>query len=393
MRTHRIILALFVLSLVASACQSAPALSSTPSSGPSSTPAQSAAPSSTPAQSSAQTAPRPSATLPLAPTRTPVSIGGPTPPRTGGPDLKGTFLFAPGDGSIWLQDANGANPRVIVKSTAETFAESPAFSPDGKLVAFAMNTLNKDGLVVKDIRLVNADGSNMRTVAAPPSPKTAYSAPSFSPDGKQVYFAQSYPVPPSGEYSEIDRVAVTGGALAKVIETGRSPNVSPDGKKIVFQRFDFKTFAASLWVANSDGSAAKQILDQDAFLAILGARFSPDSASIVFSASGPPNKKLPGLSYRSAPAASDCWMGLGPLCVVARAYADGLPWDLWLVAADGSKFEQLTKIGSDSPYPAWSPDGKYVAFFDISGFYVVNRETKALNQVIQGGGHGALDWR
>jgi Tol biopolymer transport system component len=80
-------------------------------------------------------------------------------------------------------------------------------------------------------------------------------------------------------------------------------------------------------------------------------------------------------------------------CWVNTAQAHGLPWDLWLVNLDGTEFEQLTKIGADSPYPAWSPDGKYIAFMGFSGFYVVNRETKDGYLISMNGGHGLVDWR
>jgi Tol biopolymer transport system component len=79
-------------------------------------------------------------------------------------------------------------------------------------------------------------------------------------------------------------------------------------------------------------------------------------------------------------------------CWLNTASAHGLPWDLWLVNLDGTKFERLTQIGADSPYPTWSPDGKFVAFMDFTGMYVVNRQSKEGYLISMNGGHGALDW-
>jgi Tol biopolymer transport system component len=94
---------------------------------------------------------------------------------------------------------------------------------------------------------------------------------------------------------EIDRVSSAGGAAQQVLEGGRAATVSPNGKKIAYLRLDFKLYRSSLWVADTDGSHPKQLVDQDTFVQIQGARFSPDSRTLVFAASGVPQKQLPGL--------------------------------------------------------------------------------------------------
>jgi hypothetical protein len=74
------------------------------------------------------------------------------------------------------------------------------------------------------------------------------------------------------------------------------------------------------------------------------------------------------------------------------ARADGLPWDLWLVSVDGVRFQQLTNVGFDSPWPAWSRDGKYIAIFETSGFYVLDVNQRLISQWRPEGGHGVMDW-
>ncbi|HEX2999619.1 MAG TPA: hypothetical protein VHR86_05215, partial [Armatimonadota bacterium] len=71
----------------------------------------------------------------------------------------------------------------------------------------------------------------------------------------------------------------------------------------------------------------------------------------------------------------------------------GLPWDLWLVNLDGTKFERLTSIGADSPVPVWSPDGKYIVFFEATGIYLLDRDSKAIYPISGIGGYGGFDWR
>jgi Tol biopolymer transport system component len=324
----------------------------------------------------------------------------PTPARS--LNLRGQVVFAPGDGSLWLQEANGGNAHVLVKSTGTNYAESPAFSPDGKHVAYVQTTYDQNGNAIGDIRVIDLAGKDERVMAAPPDIKTSFSFPAWSPDGKELWFTRTTVVAEAAS-DEIDRVSIAGGAVQPVLDGGRAATVSPDGKKIAYLRLDFKLYRSSLWVADSDGSHPKQLLDQGTFVQLQGARFSPDSRTLVFAASGIPQKQLPGLqSRRDAPddtaqshasTAEGCVYKILFTCWVNTAHAHGLPWDLWLVNLDGTEFEQLTKIGADSPYPAWSPDGKYIAFMDYSGFYVVNRETKDGYLVSMNGGHGRVDWR
>jgi Tol biopolymer transport system component len=316
----------------------------------------------------------------------------PTP--SGSLNLKGRFIFATGDGSLALEDAGSNNPRPVFKATADLYGDSPVFSPDGKQIAFSASSFTKDGAVVQDVRVMNADGTNARVVAAPTDPKVTYGFPAWTPDGKDLYITQSYSVPPSSQHDEIDAVSVNGGALRKVMDNAREATVSPDGKKIVFSILDYQTYSAGLWIANIDGSSRKQLLPSGVFPALYGPRFSPDMQSIVFAESGPASKKLPG-AYAFDPPAEDssCAVAFGFFCFAENAEAHGLPWDLWLVNLDGTKFERLTNLGADSPVPAWSADGKQIAFYDATGIYILDVATKKIYQVSDSRGYGGFDWR
>ncbi len=322
----------------------------------------------------------------------------PTPARP--LNLAGQVVFSPGDGSLWLQNASGGNTRPLAKRNEDHYAEMPAFSPDGKQVAYAAKSYTQQGEMIEDIRVVNVDGTNERVIASPPDTKTALSFPAWSPDGQQIWLTRSL-ITPGAEHDEIDRVALSGGTPRMVLDNARNVNLSPDGKRMVFLRFDYKTLRSSLWVASADGSNPKMIMDDRAFAAIEGPRFSPDSTTIAFAASGAPQETLPGLQslgpggeQAQAPlaAADSCAVRLLFTCWVGSASAHGLPWDLWLVNLNGTKYERLTQVGADSPYPVWSPDGTHVAFMDFSGIYVVERQSKTGYLVSMNGGHGALDW-
>lgn len=292
-----------------------------------------------------------------------------------------------------VQDAAGKEAKMIFDPKDGTYADFPAFSPDGKSIAFSTSSVKPDGSFEYGIRVTNADGSNQRVLAVPENPKAIFVHPAWSVDGKDIYFTQSYAVPPATDHSEVDRVSASGGKYTRVLDDAREAEVSPDGKKISYYKLDSKTFASSLWVAILDGSNAKMLIDTQTFSALYGARFSPDSQTILFTASGAPKKKLPGVAQLISPGKNSCAVEFLFTCLVERAYAHGLPWDLWLSNLEGSKFTRLTDIGSDSPSPAWSSDGKYVAFFEATGIYVLDGEKKTIFPVTNRGGYGGFDWR
>ncbi len=346
-----------------------------------------------PTPTAAPVPPKPQPTLPPATFPRPQNPAiQPTP--IGGMGLKGKFVFAQGDGSLMIEDAGSNNPRALLKATTELYADSPVFSPDGKQVAFTASSFTKDGAVIQDVRVINADGTNLRVIATPDNPKIMLGFPAWTPDGKDLFITQSYSVPPSTQHDEIDRVSASGGPLRKVTENAREASISPDGKKLVYSVLDYQTYSAGFWVANLDGSNRKQILPTGVFAAVFAPRFAPDMQSIVFAGSGPPTKKLPGVSALVRPTDDNsCAVAFGFVCLVEKAEAHGLPWDLWIVNLDGTQFERLTQLGADSPVAAWSADGKQIAFYDASGIYVIDRATKKVTQVSDSHGYGGFDWK
>lgn len=326
---------------------------------------------------------RPSATLERVPVRTSLVDGTPAP----APEVTGKFIFAPGDGSIWVQEpANGA-PKPVIKPTAEMFADAPQWAPDGKTFVYVQSTLTQQGTAQNAIHRANADGTNDVVIAVPENNKTAFNWPSYSWDGKWIYYTASFPVPPNKQESEIRRIAADGGEAVTVIEDARMAAESPDGKQIVFLRFNFDTFTAGMWIADVDGQNQRELLNDQVFIMIAGPRFAPDGSEILFTASGPNTRPLPGVAMRTR----SCTPQL--LCLFAKpAYADGLPWDLWTVTPDGTQFSRLTQVGADSPSAAWSRNSQQIAFFDTSGQYLLDLPSKIVSQISRNGGHGLFDW-
>jgi Tol biopolymer transport system component len=327
---------------------------------------------------------RPSATIERPPIRSSLLNGTPAPP----PQVTGKFIFAPGDGSIWVQDPVNGKPQPVIKPSPELFADAPSFAPDGKSFVYVRSSLNAQGVAQNAIYRANVDGSQNEPVAIPPDNKTAYNWPHFSGDGKWIYFTSSFPVPPNKQDSVIQRVPAGGGEAQTIVKDARMSTESPDGKTIAFIRFNFDTFTGGLWIVNTDGTGERELLNDQVFVLVAAPQFAPDGSQILFAASGPNTRPLPGIQSMRTP---NCRPQL--LCFFSKpAYADGLPWDLWTVTPDGSKFTRLTQVGADSPWPAWSRDSKQVAFFDTSGQYLVDLQSRVVSQITKNGGHGVFGW-
>jgi TolB protein len=116
--------------------------------------------------------------------------------------------------------------RVLV-SNQKGNNSAPSWSPDGQRLAVA---LSRDGNT--QVYLVNADGSGLRRISRSSAIDTE---PQFSPDGRSIYFTsdrggapQIYRMPANGEES---------GAAQRVTFKGNynvSPRLSPDGKYLAF---------------------------------------------------------------------------------------------------------------------------------------------------------------
>jgi Tol biopolymer transport system component len=317
--------------------------------------------------------------------------------------LSGQFVFDPGGSSIWIQDAATFEARPLLKHNPDVYYESPSFSPDGAQVVFVAYSFDQGGGQVKEIRTIDTDGTDERTLFKAPStgPRIFLSDPRYSPDGAWIYFSVSTiqdDLTRTQTY-DIVRGPASGGDWHVILKNGDHPRLTSDGKRLAYLRFNPLRFSSSLWVANSDGSNPQQLLADDNFGGVIGQSFSPDGNWIVFSASGPPKKTLPGISLQlespgdaAREAEDSCVFGIGSFCLVQRALADGLPWDLWLVSSDGKRFEQLTKLGLDSPWAAFSGDGRYIAFISTNGLFVYDRETKGISLLDTEMAHEVMDW-
>lgn len=100
----------------------------------------------------------------------------------------------------------------------------PAISPDGKFVVYASDRSN-DGNMDLWLKQIGSPGEPIRLTNS----KDIESQPSFSPDGNSILFRSS------GKGGSIFLMPALGGVEPRfIVSGGRSPRLSPDGKRLLY---------------------------------------------------------------------------------------------------------------------------------------------------------------
>lgn len=144
---------------------------------------------------------------------------------------------------IWVADADGSNPVALTNFTGGV-AGSPKWSPDAHRIVF---DARPEGFA--DIYVINADGGTPKRLT---DHVAENHLPCFSADGGWVYFASTR----SGE-RQIYRVSADGGEVKQVTHAGGwASSASPDGKWIFYSkaRGDF-----GLWKMPAAGGEESQV--------------------------------------------------------------------------------------------------------------------------------------
>ena len=212
-----------------------------------------------------------------------------------------------------------------------TFVSEPRLAPDARRVAFTVSTVVED----KDRRhtevwMAATDGS------APPfrytSPASEAASPVWSADGTLLAFASKR----EGFDDDVWflRTGTPGGEAFQVRGVHALPIFSPDGKSLLYG-----------WRGAEPDSLKQQTWRN---------RVSPLAIT-----RGPDVKRFDGRVYTSLPLVED-ERGLVPPRETRR------PRHLYLVPLAGGEPKQLTTGELSQTDPAWSPDGRAVAFVQDS---------------------------
>jgi Tol biopolymer transport system component len=299
------------------------------------------------------------------------------------------MLIVKGD-NIFRMTAGSSQDVQLTHETNSNFANNPVFSPDSTLIAYTHHVApqgNEWGGA--ELHVMQADGSGEKALVPAKDKGERAENPTWAPDGKSIYFAHDVPlIDQSNRYTgdtlSVDRVDLASGQRQVVIKDAIFPSVGGQGT-LSWVIYNTNDSSFRLMVGGLDGSNGKQLLTDKDFQAVYSPELSPDGKTIVFAGSGRTSSKLATVGTVLATA-------LNPL-VPGKAEAHGLPWDPWVLGADGSGLKRLAAIGSDEMALAWSPDGSEIAFTNLSSTYLMRADGGGLTRLLPRGDPGGLDWK
>jgi Tol biopolymer transport system component/DNA-binding winged helix-turn-helix (wHTH) protein len=327
-----------------------------------------------------------------------------------------------GGSGLWVISEDDGRQHRLTEAPASMIDTDPAFSPDGRTLAFVRH--GAQGRAIHVLRL-----SAGWTAAGAPTSVTTYPAIrglAWSPDGTDLVFSQSgffgslrlararnvasaaprVELLPFGHgqkptISKTGRLVYAAGsrdtninelvlsapsvgpvvlsALSSTLQE-HAPVVSPDGRKIAF--VSTRTGWEEIWIANRDGSNPRQMTKCEG-PSCTTPRWSPDGRTIVFSSqqSGlqhlylihPDNAQITRLTDDPG-SESDPWWSRDGRWIYFTSDRSGRH-EVWRIPASGGSALQLTKEGGLSP--AEGVDG-YV-------YYSRNNPTAVWRVPIDGG--------
>jgi Tol biopolymer transport system component len=271
-----------------------------------------------------------------------------------GPGANGLIAFEY-NGRIAVANADGTNRRFLTAPAGVSAVGvtpdglrccdgSMAWSPDGRRLAFLRSVGREAGLPLDDLMVVDADGSNLRILAAGLTPAETYGygaegsqalvAPAWSPDGDSLAVTV-YPHPTGTLNSRLAVVDVGTGELRDPLPaafwSASAPAWSPDGRELAFVGAATMHDSSGVFVVRTDGSDVRNV-------------------SAPFGDGGVPTNKRP------------IWTADGRWLIAAVDTALG--GDLVRLATDGTGASVVaTGLPSDVAAVAISPDGQQAAYY------------------------------
>jgi hypothetical protein len=258
----------------------------------------------------------------------------PRPSSPPNPAPMGAIAYKCGN-SICLIRPDGSHNRNLLRGRPSP-QWSPAFSPDGRMLAFRGYYGFNEGDYALYVSGTNGCGVRRLTGGA--------SDPAWSLDGNWIAFDNA-----GG--GEIWKVRRDGSGLTRIASAGRtygnsSPTWSPDGKEIAFVRY--RTGREDLWLMRTDGTH-KTLLHRSVQMSEEAPAWSRNGRSIVF--------------------------------VARRGQST------WLdeIDANGSNLRRLTTGEMDAWNPVWLPHGSGIAFLaGLNGtgdLYVMRPDGKDVHKI------------
>ena len=245
---------------------------------------------------------------------------------------------------VFVADYDGANPRrITINRTMNLY---PNWSPDGRSIAY---TSYRSG--VPDLLISNIYAGTMES---PTKGVGQNWLPVFSPDGSRLAFTSS-----RDGNSELYVINRDGSNLVRLTNNpsiDTTPTWSPTGNQIAFT--SDRRGQPQIFVINPDGTGLRQISFE---------------------------------SYADRPTWSPA-----PYNEIAFAARTGPGFDIKILGIASGETRQITFGEGSNESPAWSPNGRHLAFMSTragrSQIFTVDRDGRNIRQITKDGNNQTPNW-
>ena len=289
------------------------------------------------------------------------------------PSIDGEVLVIDPDGT-GLRQLTRVSPQRTCSPDSPCGAESPVFSPDGRLIAFTRQLQQQENRyqTTREVYVVSVEGNGEHRLTTNTTDELGID---WLPDGRIVFASCPQSQPGTDERPDCSLVAMRADGtgreeLARLGSAAGLGGVSPDGRRVVYVEVEGQSHyqELELVVTDLDGSGRRELTDDDT--GDSAPAWSPDGERIVF------------MSNRAESAPCDTHD-----CV-------GFKNELYVMDADGSDVTRLTDTPQEEFTPKWSPHGEKIVYSRERSdgppdLYVMNADGSCPTRVVQG---ATPDW-
>jgi Tol biopolymer transport system component len=230
------------------------------------------------------------------------------------PDGKVVYYSETGTSSLWIRDSDGHRPRQLTASN--NYDSQPVVAPDGRTIVFVSDRSGKH-----DLWRIDEDGGGLKQLTRGDSDRD----PQISPDGKWVVYVS---LSARAGRTTLWKIRLEGGEPVEVSQRDAgAPGISTDGRRIAFPSYDPETNKWLIDIMPFDGGEPTERVE-----------LPPDA-----------DPRRPCL-----------WASDGHSIYCVRT-SKGVS-NLWSLPLGGGRPKQLTDFDADLIFAyAWSRDGKQLA--------------------------------